>query len=97
MSVVIIGGHDRMVCQYRDVCEKLGCNAKVFTQPKTNLNAAIGSADLIVLFTQPVSHEMAKIARRAAACRSITLAQSHSGSGNALRGILETYIASQTT
>ena len=31
MSVVIVGGNDRMVCQYKDVCKDYGCRAKVFT------------------------------------------------------------------
>ena len=30
MSVVIIGGHERMVRQYEEICEKHGCDAKVF-------------------------------------------------------------------
>ena len=25
MSVVIIGGHDRMVCQYKKVCKQFNC------------------------------------------------------------------------
>ena len=29
MSVVIIGGHDRMVCQYKKVCKQFNCKAKV--------------------------------------------------------------------
>ena len=32
MSVVIIGGHDRMVHQYKKVCKNYNCKAKVFTQ-----------------------------------------------------------------
>ncbi|HIT79623.1 MAG TPA: DUF2325 domain-containing protein, partial [Candidatus Faecivivens stercorigallinarum] len=32
MSVVIIGGNDCMVCQYKTLCKKYGCRAKVFTQ-----------------------------------------------------------------
>ena len=32
MSVVIIGGHDRMVCQYKQICKQFKCKAKVFTQ-----------------------------------------------------------------
>ena len=30
MSVVIIGGNERMVCQYTDICKDYGCKAKVF-------------------------------------------------------------------
>ena len=32
MSVVIVGGHDRMVCQYMKICKNYKCKAKVFTQ-----------------------------------------------------------------
>ena len=32
MSVVIIGGHDRMVRQYKKICKDYQCKAKVFTQ-----------------------------------------------------------------
>ena len=32
MSVVIVGGHDRMVCQYKKICKEHNCKAKVFTQ-----------------------------------------------------------------
>jgi hypothetical protein len=88
MSVVIIGGNDRMVAQYKDICREYGCDAKVFTQPKVNLECMIGTPDLIVLFTNPISHEMAQIARKKASQRGISLAQSHSGSCKALRGIL---------
>ena len=32
MSVVIVGGHDRMVSQYKKICKEHKCKAKVFTQ-----------------------------------------------------------------
>ena len=62
MSVVIIGGHDRMVCQYKKVCKQFNCKAKVFTQMSGSLGKQIGSPDLIVLFTNTVSHKMVKCA-----------------------------------
>lgn len=37
MSIVIIGGHDRMACQYKEICKKYQCKAKVFTQMSGNL------------------------------------------------------------
>ena len=74
MSVVIIGGHDRMVCQYKKICKEHKCKAKVFTQMPAKLSSQIGSPDLIILFTNTVSHKMVKC---------------HSSSGNALNEILE--------
>ena len=36
MSIVIVGGHDRMVCQYKKICKNYNCKAKVFTQRKAD-------------------------------------------------------------
>ena len=50
MSVVIVGGHDRMVCQYKKICKGYKCKAKVFTQMSANLSEQIWhsrSADLV--------------------------------------------------
>ena len=62
MSVVIIGGHDRMVCQYKKICKQFNCKAKVFTQMSASLGKQIGSPDVIVLFTNTVSHKMVRCA-----------------------------------
>jgi hypothetical protein len=88
MSIVIVGGHDRMVCRYKDICKSCKCNAKVFTQPESNLECMMGEPDLSVLFTNPVSHKMAKIARHKAAKSGVELVQSHSASCAALKNIL---------
>lgn len=58
MSVVIVGGHDRMHCQYKEICKKYGCKCKVFTQCPANFQNQIGSPDLIVVFTKTVAHKM---------------------------------------
>ncbi|MDR0500127.1 MAG: DUF2325 domain-containing protein [Coriobacteriales bacterium] len=89
MSIVIIGGHERMECKYKDICKEYRCKSKVFTKSCKSLDTQIGDPDLVVLFTNPVSHEMAKAARRTAANRGLRLVQSHCGSGAALRGILD--------
>ncbi len=43
MSVVIIGGHDRMVCQYKQICKQFKCKAKVFTQMSAAMSKQIGA------------------------------------------------------
>ena len=50
MSVVIIGGHDRMVCQYKQICRRFNCKAKVFTQMSANLGKQIGTYFLRTLY-----------------------------------------------
>ena len=66
MSVVIVGGHDRMVCQYKKICKDYNCKAKIFTQMSGNLKNMIGSPDLLILFTNTVSHKMVQCAAREA-------------------------------
>lgn len=78
-----------MVRQYNDICKEFAWDSKVYTQPKGNLENMIGNPNLIILFTNPVSHAMAKAARSRAAQNKIPLVQSHCGSGKALRSILE--------
>ena len=56
MSVVIVGGHDRMVSQYKKICKEHKCKAKVFTQMSANLSSQIGSP-IGDLFTNTVSHK----------------------------------------
>ena len=89
MSVVIIGGHDRMVSQYKKICREFKCKAKVFTQMSTNMDKKIGCPDLLVLFTNTVSHKMVKCAVAEAERSKAEVVRSHSSSGNALNEILE--------
>jgi uncharacterized protein (DUF169 family) len=88
-----MGGHDRMVRRYKDICSEFNCDAKVFTQTKNDMESMIGEPDLIILFTNPISHEMAKVARKKALQYSIALEQSHCGSCSALRNILSVHAA----
>lgn len=88
MSVVIIGGHDRMVCQYKKVCKQYNWKAKVFTQMSASLSKQIGSPDLIVLFTNTVSHKMVKCAVEEAERCNAEIVRSHTSSKTALEEIL---------
>ena len=89
MSVVIVGGHDRMVCQYKKICKNYKCKAKVFTQMSADLNKQIGCPDLMVLFTSTVSHKMIKCAVDEAKRADIEIVRCHTSSGSALQEILE--------
>lgn len=88
MSIVIIGGHDRMVCQYKKICKNYNCRAKVFTQMPAGMDKKIGRPDLLVLFTNTVSHKMAKCAVEEAKRSDIEIIRCHTSSGSALADIL---------
>lgn len=89
MSVVIVGGHDRMVSQYKKICKDYKCKAKVFTQMSGNLSTKIGSPDLIILFTNTVSHKMVRCAVTEAEKCKADIVRCHTSSGTALHEILE--------
>ncbi len=59
MSIVMVGGNKCMERRYLDACKQYGCKAKVFNQMKGELRKKIGSPDLIIVFTNSVSHKMA--------------------------------------
>ncbi len=88
MSVVIIGGHDRMVGQYKKICRQFNCKAKVFTQMSASMGKQIGSPDLVVLFTNTVSHKMVKCAVEEAEKCYASIVRCHTSSKNALEEIL---------
>ena len=96
MSVVIVGGHDRMVCQYKRICKKYNCKAKVFTQMSAQLNKQMGSPDLFILFTNTVSHKMVKCALDGAKRSKAQVVRCHTSSGTALIDILECQMGAVT-
>ena len=58
MCVVIVGGNERMACQYESICRSYGHRAKVFTKENGTLKRKMGCPDLLILFTNTVSHKM---------------------------------------
>ncbi|MBR6407518.1 MAG: DUF2325 domain-containing protein [Clostridia bacterium] len=89
MSVVIVGGNDRMVRRYKEICEQYKCRAKVFTQMSDGIVNKIGSPDLLVLFTGTTSHKMIGYALNATKGLNTIVARSHSSSAAALKSILQ--------
>lgn len=43
MSVVIVGGNERMECQYRQICKQFGYKAKVFTKMPADFKKQIAA------------------------------------------------------
>ena len=65
MSVVIIGGNERMETRYADICKAYGYDkAKVFVKENSSLKKKVGTPDLLILFTNTVSHKMMLSATR---------------------------------
>jgi len=88
MSVVIIGGNECMEREYKNMCKKHGCRAKVFCKYNADLSNRIGSPDLMILFTHTASHKLVKCAL-SNADPSTEIVRSHTSSLNSLEKILK--------
>jgi hypothetical protein len=91
VSVVIIGGNECMVCKYKEICKQHGCKAKVFVKEKSGFKKNIGNPDLMILFTNTVSHKMVHSAVSEAKRNNTTIVRTHSSSAAALSSALQTY------
>lgn len=91
MSIVIIGGHERMETRYKEICKKYNHKSKVFTKMKSDLSSQIGSPDLMILFTATASHKMVRCAIAESERNKAVLERSHRSSASALIQILEAY------
>lgn len=95
MSIVIIGGNERMECKYCDICKQYGCKAKVFTKERGSLKKKMGCPDLLILFTNTVSHKMVISASQEAKKNNIPIAHIHSSSATALQNVLSEHCINQ--
>ena len=92
MSIVIVGGHDRMSKDYIKVCKKYNCKAKVFTQMETGLRDKIGSPDAVILLTDVVSHKLVRTAKKEADKKNITIIRNHNSTVSSLETVLKNIV-----
>ena len=92
MSVVIIGGNECMVCRYKAICREHGCNAKIFVKENGPLRKKIGSPDLMIFFTNTVSHKIFNGAVEEAKKYNVPIERVHSSSASALKQTLTKFI-----
>lgn len=92
MSIVIVGGHDKMSKEYIKVCKKYNCKAKVFTQMETGLKDKIGMPDAVILLTDIVSHKLVLTAKREADKKNITVIRNHKSTVNSLESVVKKFV-----
>lgn len=88
MSVVIVGGNECMIREYKELCREYQCKAKVYPKMSGAMKH-IGSPDLLVLFTSTISHKMVRCALSETKGQNVRVVRSHTSSMAALRSILE--------
>ena len=89
MNVAIIGGNERMERRYIDICKSYEFDAKVFTKVK-GIRNKIGKPDMLILFTNTISHKMVTQALNYAP-KDVNVVRVHSSSIRALKEILDNY------
>jgi hypothetical protein len=77
MSLVLVGGHDRMHQEYKVICSKYGHSVKIYTQMPARFDKVIGNPDGIVVFTGIVSHKMMHTAVKEARRKNIPVLRCH--------------------
>lgn len=92
MSVVIVGGNERMNRDYIKICEQYSCRAKVLTKMRGTFKDKIGNPDLLVLLTNTMSHKMVRSALCEIKGLDTVIARCHSSSMTALKNVLEEQI-----
>ncbi len=91
MSVVVVGGNDRMASMYKDICKSYQCKAKVFTQMPADFENKLGTPDLVVVFTSTCSHKMLGCVNRRSKKHTIPVEHVPSASVHALKKVLAKY------
>lgn len=89
MSLVIVGGHDRMHSEYKKMCKKYACKVKIFTQMPADFRNQIGTPDAVILFTKTVSHKMVHTVIKEANKKNISIVRHHNSSVHALEEVIQ--------
>lgn len=75
--------------RYKELCTAYSHNAKVFTKPVGGMKKQLGNPDLMIFFTNTMSHKMVQCALCELKGQNTIIERCHSSSLSALRGILE--------
>jgi len=77
MSVVLIGGMDRLESQYLREAERAGVQLSVYTTAQNGIAAKLKHVDAVVIFTNKVSHRAKNEAMAAARANDIPVFMHH--------------------
>lgn len=88
MSLLVIGGHERMERDYLNMGKKKGYKTKVFTKMSSKVNNNIGNPDAIVILTSTVSHKLTRTIEGQAEKKNIPIIRHKSSSKSAFKECL---------
>jgi hypothetical protein len=85
MCAVLVGGMDRLHKEYISVAKDMGVDLKVFTGQERSIKSQLGDLDMLILFTDKVSHAARKEVVKHARAKQIPLHMAHSSGVSTLR------------
>ena len=91
MCIALIGGMDRLDKHYKEVAELAGLSLQIFSRSQTNIAAKLKKADLMVIFTNKVSHRVKTEAMQTAKSCGIPVIMRHTCGVCTLRECLECF------
>ena len=77
MSIILVGGIDRLGDKYLKEAKDLGIDLSIFSQARQNMGIKIKHADGVVIFTNMVSHQARHDAFTAAKKQGIPVLMHH--------------------
>jgi len=91
MCIALVGGMDRLDKHYMETAKRAGVSLQIFTRSQTNIAAKLKKADVMVIFTNKVSHRVKSEAMNAAKAHGIPVIMHHSCGVCTLRNCLECF------
>lgn len=88
MCATLIGGMDRLKQDYLRAAKQAGVDLKIFTGQENSIVAQLGNSELIIIFTNKVSHQARNEAMNVAKTRNIPVFMLHSCGVSSLRKCL---------
>lgn len=88
MSAALIGGMDRLKRDYINAAKGSGFKLKVFTGKESKIASKLGRPDMLIVFTNKVSHEAKREAVNFAKSKSIPYKMIHSCGVSTLKDAL---------
>lgn len=89
MSITLIGGMDRLRSDYIAAAEAMGHKLRCIARNERNFQAKIGVPDMLIVFTNKISHEAKRKALEVAKNRGLPLRFAHSCGVSTLRDCLK--------
>lgn len=77
MSIVLVGGMDRLADKYQLEAKRCGMDLRIFSQAEQKMSASIRGADAVVIFTNKVSHHARNEAKAAAKKHGVPVFMHH--------------------